>query len=448
VFRSKAALAILKKTAPHDRIYQKDLIATLGFSNKTVITALRTLVAVGILEQGMEKRQQQGRTVWVKWYTPTFQGKWLTLLLQPPTAITRDEVREIVPELFRIYMENILNLCREYDLTPTFFETTMTQALLNLLQATPTAPSRSQVAVYGSAAVDTTVVTDQLADQGEAVYLPDVQVSPGGSAANVAVALQRLGVLVSFAGAIGSDPEGVLLLQAFQKEGVDTSDVVIHPHHMTVRTFITIDPMGRKRIHVLGGNNPALSLTSPHEIHWNTIEDSQIVYMGEVFLELAELIASYAKGQGKQVIYRPGLPQVTHHAVKVRNVLRHVDILILNQHGWHAIKETADADPTDLLARGPEVVIVTQGSDGCETYSNDEHFASPGYVQNAIDTTGAGDAFAAGFIAARLKAWSLRDCIRYALAVSAISVTKRGARTALPTPAAVTAFLQRVDHSR
>ena len=128
VFGSKAALEVLKRSSPNKRIYQKELISELGFSNKTVIEALKKLVSVGILEEGMERRKENGKTVWIKWYMPTFQGKWFVLLLQPIENISRDEAKEIVIELFTLYMKHITKLCADYGMKPEIFRSTMNKA--------------------------------------------------------------------------------------------------------------------------------------------------------------------------------------------------------------------------------------------------------------------------------------------------------------------------------
>ena len=441
VFGSKAALEILKNTSPNKRVYQKDLISELGFSNKTIIEALKKLVSSGILEQGMEKRMEKGRNVWMKWYVPTFQGKWLTLLLQSPTEISRDEARKIVMELFMIYIENIVKLCADNAIEPVAFESMMNKALLKMLESTKSgAPYKRRVIVYGSAAVDTIAVVDKLPETDGTRYLSDVQDYPGGSAANVSVALRRLGVPVSFVGKIGGDADGLLLMKEFQKEGVDTSGVIIEPEQTTVKTFISIDQFGGKRIQVLGRDNSALSLSSPKEVDWSMIEESEAVYVGEVFTEVAELIASFARSRSKTVVYRPGQSLITFNAEKVRNILRHVNVLILNQLGWEAIKKIPESVPADLIENGPEVVIVTKGVEECQTYTKDETFEKTAYTIKTIDTTGAGDAFVAGLISALLESKDLKECVKYALAVSAISVTKKGARTAFPTTSEVEEF--------
>lgn len=443
VFGSKAALEILKKSSPNKRIYQKEIIADLGFSNKTVIEALKKLVSAGVLEQGMERRMENGKMVWTKWYTPTFQGKWITLLLQSPKNLSRDEAREIVMELFKMYIDNITKLCDDYDIYPEIFETTINNAYLKIIERTkPELNQKSKVIVYGSAAVDTIAEGERFPTEDETIYLSDVKSYPGGSAANVSVGLKRLGIPVTFVGKVGGDAEGVLLVKEFRKEGIEASGIIIEPEKRTVRTFVMVGQNGSKRAYVLGGDDTALAISSPSEVDWKKLQENEVVYIGEAFIEVAELLASYAKNIGKKVIYRPGLTIAAFDPDGVRRILRNVDILILNSHVWKAIKNS-NSTPSELIKLGPEIIVITKGASGCETYTRNENFSTSAYPIKVKDTTGAGDAFSAGLITAILEKKSLKDAIKFALAVSALTVTKRGTRTGLPTRLEVEEFMKK-----
>jgi sugar/nucleoside kinase (ribokinase family) len=269
-----------------------------------------------------------------------------------------------------------------------------------------------------------------------------VQEYPGGAAANVSVALRRLDIPVSFIGKLGEDAEGVRLLKEFQNERVDISGVIVDPEQFTVKTFIMVDHIGKKRIYIFGGAHPALSISSPNQVNWKKMVDCKIVYIGEVFVEIADLIASYANGLHKKIIYRPGLLLISFNAEKVRKILKNVNLLILNQEGWEAIKTSSDVSPGDLMKHGPDIIVVTKGVEGCEVYTQDKILMMPAYAVETKDTTGGGDAFAAGLICALLDSKNLENCVKYALAVSAISVLEKGARTALPTRLEVNEFLR------
>lgn len=120
VFASEVSVKILQYIALEGRVYQKDLIERLGeYSNKTVIAKLKKLVSSGVLKEGMEKRRVGGEKLgWVKWYEPTFLGKWLSLLLLPPDKLPKLKAEKILLELFEYYIKNAVKLCREYGIDP------------------------------------------------------------------------------------------------------------------------------------------------------------------------------------------------------------------------------------------------------------------------------------------------------------------------------------------
>ena len=95
-----------------------------------------------------------------------------------------------------------------------------------------------------------------------------------------------------------------------------------------------------------------------------------------------------------------------------------------------------------MLNLGPKEVIITRGSKEVKVYTINETFEVPPFKVKAVDTTGAGDAFVAGYIKARLEGKSLRKAIKYALAVAAITTTRLGVRTSLPRTDQVEDFIK------
>jgi len=119
VFKSDVSFEIMKLLSVDKPVYQKDLIEKLrNHSNKTVIESLKRLVSAGVLEEGMEKLSVKDKNVWVKWYKPSFIGKWLVLLLIPPKKIPLEEVEQIIRELFTLYVKNAIDLYRKHRVNP------------------------------------------------------------------------------------------------------------------------------------------------------------------------------------------------------------------------------------------------------------------------------------------------------------------------------------------
>ncbi|MEM2342082.1 MAG: hypothetical protein QXX94_07845 [Candidatus Bathyarchaeia archaeon] len=113
IFGSSVPVDILKlalKRGFSKKIYQKDLIESLNYSNKTIIEHLKSLTDLGILDEHMEKTEVSGRTVWLKTYTLTDLGRWFALLLVEEEDLPREEKIEIACNLFRLYIRWIREL--------------------------------------------------------------------------------------------------------------------------------------------------------------------------------------------------------------------------------------------------------------------------------------------------------------------------------------------------
>jgi len=113
IFGSKAAVDILKFSLTQgisNKIYQKDLMRKLAYSNKTIIENLKSLTNFGILTEAMEKKETNGRTTWVKAYQLSDTGRWFALLLAEEKDLSEKEKREILENIFRKYVRWVKDL--------------------------------------------------------------------------------------------------------------------------------------------------------------------------------------------------------------------------------------------------------------------------------------------------------------------------------------------------
>jgi len=130
IFGSNVPIDVLKFSLSQGtgrKIYQRDLISKLGYSNKTIIEHLKTLTQLEILAEKMEKVDGAGRTVWLKSYTLTDLGKWFALLLVGEESLSSEEKADIVRNAFRSYTKWIMELSeklgmRKEDLSKIFEE--------------------------------------------------------------------------------------------------------------------------------------------------------------------------------------------------------------------------------------------------------------------------------------------------------------------------------------
>lgn len=125
IFGSKASVDVLKYSLNQgisNKIYQKDLVRKLSYSNKTVIENLKSLTKLGVLKENMEKIEKQGRIVWVKAYQLSDIGKWFALLLAEEKDLSQKEKAEILQNLFRTYTKWVKDLSEKLNVSKELLE--------------------------------------------------------------------------------------------------------------------------------------------------------------------------------------------------------------------------------------------------------------------------------------------------------------------------------------
>lgn len=118
IFGSKAAVDVLRFSLSQgisNKIYQKDLVEKLAYSNKTIIENLKSLTKLGVLKEDMEKSKKAGRIVWVKAYQLSDVGKWFALLIAEEKDLSQAEKAEILQNLFRAYIRWVRDLSEKLN---------------------------------------------------------------------------------------------------------------------------------------------------------------------------------------------------------------------------------------------------------------------------------------------------------------------------------------------
>ncbi len=134
IFGSKAGVDVLRfslKQGIAKNIYQKDLVKTLNYSNKTIIENLKTLTKLGVLTERMEKKEKEKRIIWVKTYQLTDLGKWFALLLAEESELTEQEQADILQSLFRTYVKLVKDLAEELNINKKNLEDIFKQEMKN-----------------------------------------------------------------------------------------------------------------------------------------------------------------------------------------------------------------------------------------------------------------------------------------------------------------------------
>ena len=279
----------------------------------------------------------------------------------------------------------------------------------------------SQVLVIGSANADLVVPVDRRPGGGETVLGGDTILSPGGKGANTAVAAARLGADVALLGAVGDDPYGELLKRSLAESGVNT-DSLRTSERPTGIAYITVTPDGENSILVSPGANSSLR---PEDVD---LDGAEVVVLSlEIPLETVE--HAVAKAVERQVKTLLNLSPAAELSAKT---LHGLDVLLVNEHEA-AFLLGGEADFPKLLDLGPKAAVVTLGAKGAAVVTADGVTEVPSPKVEAVDTTGAGDAFAGALATSLAKGEQLVDAAREAVKVAAITVTRQGAQPSYPT---------------
>jgi ribokinase len=267
-----------------------------------------------------------------------------------------------------------------------------------LANSNPLAP---RIAVVGSANTDLVARCERIPRLGETITDAELRRGPGGKGANQAVAAARLGAAVRFIGCIGADD---LVLSSLQQEGIDTS-AVVRGRGETGTALIIVDAAGENLIVVAPGANSQLRAAD--------------VDVGEVDAVICqqEIPPGAVRAAAQQASF------FCLNAAPARGPLQlEPDLLVVNRYEYEAAG-----------ARG-KLVALTLGAEGAVLLEAEREVgrARPPRVE-AIDGTGAGDAFCAALVVSLLQGRDRQDALARACAAGALAASRIGAQSSLPT---------------
>ncbi|MFX1449904.1 MAG: carbohydrate kinase family protein [Promethearchaeota archaeon] len=297
------------------------------------------------------------------------------------------------------------------------------------------------VTAIGAALVDLVAVVERFPEIDDEVYVPQLQTKCGGSAANFSVACARLGLKSAFIGKLGSDAFGDRLIQDFKNENVNTDGIVFTDKIGTGICYAAVSGAERK-LYAFSG---AANILQPKEIRKEIITSSRLIHLASLKnIEPLEKAAEIAKELQIQVSLNPGALIADQGLKKIQRLISLTDIYISPQDELIKLMEVdslQDALKT-LFNIGPKIAAITLGSKGSLIADKKKEYKIPPYDVKPLDTTGAGDAFSAGFITGILNNQKLEICGKMGNAVAAIKIQHIGAREGLPTKDRLDKFLQ------
>jgi 2-dehydro-3-deoxygluconokinase len=287
---------------------------------------------------------------------------------------------------------------------------------------------------------------------GRLRHATSLSLSIGGAESNVAIGLARLGIPATWISMLGDDELGELVLHRLRAEGVDTS-AVRRTSDRPTGLYLREEVAGRLRVYYYRSGSAAATL-APGAFDLDILKGAAVFHLsgitGALSPESAAFLpwaASASRDAGVRVSYdvnyRSRLWAAAAARAATEALLPLVDLLFVGDEEATALWGWEADDALEQLSKsGPNEVVLKLGARGCAAMVEDEHLTSPGFPAQQLDPIGAGDAFAAGYLAATLWGWAPEERLRTANAMGAFCVQNLGDYEGLPSRRELTAFLE------
>jgi ribokinase len=304
---------------------------------------------------------------------------------------------------------------------------------------------RPRIAAIGLSAWDQLIVVDDYPEAGGHAMVEAEAVGPGGTTANSAVALARLGARVALASAVGDDPAGRTLRAALAAEGVDTAWLVTQANRPTDRATIIVSPQPAERtIHwhagaqLARGDRLDIEAIFAHDLVLVDIPDVALL---RFLLDLPAHTRPRTRLLGTLTyLADPDLPDAFDLALRHDAVVGSERQALAVTGTWTLSDATA-ALQSRMRGQNLRAAIITRGANGCRVVTERERWQIDAFSVPVVDPTGAGDAFTGGVAYGMVLRWDWQRVGRFANAMGALAIGALGAQAALPSLAAVEALL-------
>lgn len=285
---------------------------------------------------------------------------------------------------------------------------------------------RLQILGVGALNVDYLFSVEQLVIDGES-SIKEFHKSPGGSAANTVSVLSQLGLRAGVFGIVGTDPDGEFIEDALSKKGVTL--LIKRSDGPTGKAFVFVEGTGRRSIYVMPGVNLELeNINYPEVYNFDWVHATSLVGEGAAMRQLSWLLRLPEK---IKLSFSPGMLYSKWGLTKLEAILRRSHILFLNKDELLLLLSQDNNFPNisqliaspswktllrEILGRlhkmGPKLIALTLGRDGALLSSPEGFLYEPSHAHKVIDSTGAGDAFAAGVLYGINKGLDMEKCLK------------------------------------
>ncbi len=277
---------------------------------------------------------------------------------------------------------------------------------------------------------------------GEKFVVDELFVDVGGGSCNSAVGFSRLGLKTALWARVADDPAGDFVLRRLKSEKISLDFVELVESGTTSLSAIFVDETGERSIVMYRAGNDDLE---PKKINFEKIFETKWLFVAELTgnpTPLIEFIAKEAQEKKVKLAFVPGLDQLEQGAKSLKEILKRTEVLISNDfeagkllgRGGRIRYSSEDVEEMlkELCGFGVRIAVITKDVDGAQCFDGEYFYSHPApEVENPVDTTGAGDAFAAGFVAALIRGQNIEEALELGTKNAGSVIQKFGAQTGL-----------------
>ena len=290
---------------------------------------------------------------------------------------------------------------------------------------------KKDILAVGHTALDYIITVDEFPKANNSAPMKTMKNLNGGVAANVAMIGATLGMKTGLISAVGFEFIDSHYHKNMQKLGVDTEALIISQEENTPTAFVMTNSNQDQISYFYWG---AAKEFHDSEVPRDKVKEFKAVHLATGDPHFNCKTGIVAKEEERLVSFDPGQDLGMYSPKKLKEVIANVNILFGNHHEIKRIQDSLSVDINGLMEMGPEIVLMTCGKEGSHIYSVDDgKFEIESIYRPAVDPTGAGDSYKAGFISQFINGASLEESAKFASSVSSFVVEKQGCQTNMPT---------------
>jgi len=285
---------------------------------------------------------------------------------------------------------------------------------------------KADLLVFGDMCIDYFYEVDNIPSLNESAKAISLKKFFGGMGANTAVAARKLGLNVGFFSIAGHDANDYI--SYLQNLGISVNLNAIFGE--TTHSLFFKNPNGFISFFYKGVSEKVDELAKSKEINSKVIGNAKCIYLARTYLDLYQKVVKLCKKNKNFVVFNPGygvFELSKGDREKLEKILKFVDVFVVNEEEYKICTEKNLKEAINFGNK--KILIITKGANGADVITNSNTIHVDAYKTKAVNESGAGDAFNAGFIAAHLKNFNLIDCVRFGNATASFVVESHGCQT-------------------